>query len=176
MLSIGYSLMSICFLYGSYLCSLDQTTVDWTFFSIAMVVGSIGVCLIVLSKKGHAKKMSQNLMGVTELELCLKRIVDHVSNIQNQSSKVSPYKIRFLIDETMLTDLDLFIHSRKTIAYVYDLQLYADVVSEFACAERYLNRVWSASADGYIDEVNSYLEMTKDQFQQAYQKLCQAHK
>ena len=37
-------------------------------------------------------------------------------------------------------------------------------MTRFAAGERYLNRVWSASADGYIDEVNEYLEKAKDQF------------
>ena len=41
---------------------------------------------------------------------------------------------------------------------IYPLQAYTDVISYFASGDRYLNRVWSASADGYIDEVTTYLD------------------
>ena len=37
--------------------------------------------------------------------------------------------------------------------HVFGMQNYADVMSNFAAGERYINRVWSASTDGYVDEV-----------------------
>ena len=43
--------------------------------------------------------------------------------------------------------------------------------THFAAAERYLNRVWSASADGYIDEVNEYLQKAGDQFAESLATL-----
>jgi len=41
----------------------------------------------------------------------------------------------------------------------------------FASGERYLNRVWSASADGYIDEVAAYLDKAQLQFSEALGKV-----
>jgi len=35
----------------------------------------------------------------------------------------------------------------------FGLPAYAGIMTEFATAERSINRAWSASADGYIDEV-----------------------
>jgi len=49
------------------------------------------------------------------------------------------------------------------------MQNYADVMSNFAAGERYINRVWSASTDGYVDEVRSYLERARAQFSEAQQ-------
>ncbi len=37
-------------------------------------------------------------------------------------------------------------------------------MSAFAAGERYINRVWSASTDGYEDEVRRYLERALNQF------------
>jgi hypothetical protein len=34
-----------------------------------------------------------------------------------------------------------------------------------------LNRVWSASADGYIDEVNAYIEKARVQFAESLDKI-----
>ena len=44
-------------------------------------------------------------------------------------------------------------------------------MSEFAAGERYLNRVWSASTDGYIDEAHTYLDKARDQFAHANETL-----
>jgi len=46
-------------------------------------------------------------------------------------------------------------------------------MSCFAAGERYLNRVWSASADGYIDEVNAYLDKAQAQFADSLEKIRQ---
>ena len=48
---------------------------------------------------------------------------------------------------------------------------YAEIMNEFAAGERYLNRVWSASIDGYIDVINEYLGRARRQFEQAQAKL-----
>ncbi len=53
----------------------------------------------------------------------------------------------------------------------YGLQAYADIMSSFAAAERYLNRCWSASADGYVDEVHTYLDRAAAQFQESQAKI-----
>lgn len=50
--------------------------------------------------------------------------------------------------------------------YIFGLQNYADVMSAFAAGERYINRVWSASTDGYVDEVCAYLERATQQFRE----------
>jgi hypothetical protein len=47
---------------------------------------------------------------------------------------------------------------------VYGLDAYGEVMGLFASAERYLNRTWSASADGYVDEVDSALQKAQEQF------------
>jgi hypothetical protein len=44
-------------------------------------------------------------------------------------------------------------------------------MSHFATGERYLNRCWSASTDGYIEEVHTYIGRAREQFQQALELL-----
>ncbi len=53
--------------------------------------------------------------------------------------------------------------------HVFGIQNYADVMSNFAAGERYINRVWSASTDGYVDEVRMYLERARAQFTEGNQ-------
>ena len=40
-------------------------------------------------------------------------------------------------------------------------------MNRFAAGERSLNRVWSASTDGYIDETSAYLEKAATYFEDA---------
>jgi hypothetical protein len=47
-------------------------------------------------------------------------------------------------------------------------------MSQFAAGERYINRVWSASADGYDAEARNYLERAASQFRDARQHLQSA--
>ncbi|MGB5626604.1 MAG: hypothetical protein WBM61_12775, partial [Woeseiaceae bacterium] len=54
------------------------------------------------------------------------------------------------------------------------LQTYADIMSSFAAGERYINRVWSASADGYDEEATAYLKKAAAQFVEAEELLTNA--
>ena len=69
------------------------------------------------------------------------------------------------------TELAKFVDARKSIIPSCGLDTYADVMNSFAAGERYLNRVWSASVDGYIDEAQTYLSHSREQFEQAAEKL-----
>lgn len=40
-------------------------------------------------------------------------------------------------------------------------------MNPFAAGERYLNRVWSTSTDGYIDEAHIYVTKAREQFESA---------
>ena len=57
--------------------------------------------------------------------------------------------------------------------HVFGIQNYADVMSNFAAGERYINRVWSASTDGYVDEVREYLERAHRQFIEGYRHFTE---
>ncbi len=45
------------------------------------------------------------------------------------------------------------------------------ILTPFFYHESYLNRVWSASADGYIDEVRLYLDKAEEQFATALERF-----
>jgi hypothetical protein len=55
--------------------------------------------------------------------------------------------------------------------HLFGLQAYADIMSSFAAGERYINRVWSASADGYDVEAAKYLDKAAQQFAGTQEQL-----
>jgi hypothetical protein len=105
------------------------------------------------------------------IEESLVRIVDDVKLIRSEIDPDRPQEVRKRIDKKLPDHLETFIESRKTIGHVHGLQAYGHVMNYFATAERYLNRVWSASTDGYIDEVTEYMEKSERQFEEALTAL-----
>lgn len=95
----------------------------------------------------------------------LKSSVKTIHNVLK--GELDVYDVHRRIDELVPDHLTRFVEARSSIANAFGLQGYADVMSHFAAGERYLNRVWSASADGYIDEVRGYLGRAEAQFVEA---------
>jgi uncharacterized membrane protein YeaQ/YmgE (transglycosylase-associated protein family) len=164
MKQIGLLLISIGFLAGTLAAIIDTDHVRWGYFSAALAVGVAGV---FVARSGHHKmhkseeKLSENIRIV---ETSLANIVRNISTLDSEKQDINTYDVRFRIDELFLDDLAGFIEARESIAHRYGLTAYGQVMSNFAAGERYLNRVWSASADGYMDEVNAYIEKARTQF------------
>lgn len=171
MKTIGYILISISFLAGSLAAIVDQEHVRWNYVIGALAVGVIGIfCARIGHRKVHTseEKLNENIRYV---ETALEKIVSNITQLNSQKESINTYDVRHKIDELFLEELDIFIDARQSIAHIYGLSAYGDIMSSFAAGERYLNRVWSASADGYIDEVNTYIEKAREQFTDCFNKI-----
>ncbi len=167
----GYLLIGIAFLSGAYLSVVDALEVEWKAMSITLIVGAIGVLLARMGSKAEATSEEMMDSNMATVRSSLDRIVDHVTDLCDQRESIPTYEMSHEIDRRLLDDLNSFVESREVITHVFGLQAYADVMSHYAGGERYLNRVWSASADGYVDEVNAYIERARVQFVEAQKKL-----
>lgn len=164
-------MLSVGFLAGSLISVFNEKTVNWIYFSIAMAVGIAGV---IIARAGHKKiHASQTALdkNITSVETSLVNIVKNITDLNSQKETINTYDVRFKINDLFLDDLNSFVDARHSISAIYGLAAYGDVMSCFAAGERYLNRVWSASADGYIDEVNTYIERAREQFTDSLDKL-----
>ena len=152
---------------GAYLTALDAKDVNWLLFVPSLLVGFLGVALVHYGNKQAAqdeKKVSQNLSLIVK---SLANLVANVSYLCDEKETIDTYDMHKKLDELLIDDLNAFVEARETIAHIYGLQVYAEIMNHFAAGERYLNRVWTASADGYIDEVNEYIEKARKQFDTA---------
>jgi hypothetical protein len=172
----GQLMVAAAFLVCAFITSLDKTLVNWQIYIPAMVIGIMGI--VVLRKAETKEAHSEGVLttNLTNIEESLDRIVNNLIDINNKKEDIPPYEMRFEIDKLFRDDLTLFADSRKSLGHRYGLQPYAEVMSAFAAGERYINRVWSASADGYINEVNAYLTRAQDMFIEARDKLRAATK
>ena len=171
---LGYLLITISFLTASYYSVIDVEVVPWARVITALVLGLIGVVAVQISSRGHRRSADKVRSNMAKLEESLTAIVANAEKLDAEKESIDPYEIRHRIDETFMEDLDTFVENRETIGDVYGLQAYADVMTHFATGERYLNRCWSASTDGYIDVIHKYLSRATSQFEQALE-LLQSH-
>ena len=152
---------------------LDESRVQWGYFSGALILGAVGIILVHLHEKKNSRSEKKLATNLQDIETSLTHIVENVIQLNAEKQSISAYNMRHRIDELFSEDLTTFVGARESLAHVHGLQVYANVMSHFASGERYLNRVWSASADGYVDEIRTYLDKAQVQFAEALSNISQ---
>ncbi|MEJ2085752.1 MAG: hypothetical protein P8Y44_08745 [Acidobacteriota bacterium] len=167
----GYLLITLGFLVGAYFAVVDTEAVSWRYVVPALLVGLVGIALVQLASHGKRRSGDAVRSSVDLLGSSLSRIVDKAARLDSEKETIDVYDVRHRIDDLFMSDLDTFVDNRESIGHAYGLQSYADVMTQFATGERYLNRCWSASTDGYVDEVHTFLTRSHEHFAEALRKL-----
>lgn len=171
MKSTGVLLLIGGFLLGAYSTALDTEVTNWSLFLPAALAAIIGVTMLKRQARGEAKSEHVLTTNRAELTDSLSNIVRNLEEMIGAGDSVSVAKLRDEIDARLRDDLRRFADARESLIHLFSLQTYADIMSEFAAGERYVNRVWSASADGYDNEARTYLEKAAVQFREASKQL-----
>ena len=173
MKEFGYVLVAAGFLGGAFATSLDVQNVNWILF--AGMAGAAFIGLVLYKRQIGAMARSEEVLEVNRVELR-----ESIANVVNDLGEIMQGEItqgdvlRDRIDLKLREDLRRFADARESMVHLFGLQTYADIMSNFAAGERYINRVWSASADGYDEEANAYLKKAAGQFDEAKQQLLKA--
>lgn len=172
MKQLGYLLLIGGFLLAAYATALDTQSTNWALFIPAAVAGIAGVAAIKRSSRGESRAEDLLTANRTELEESLESIVAGTESIAAAGMDVD--RVRAEIDERLREPLRRFAEARESLVHLYGLQAYADIMSGFAAGERYLNRAWSASADGYAEESSASLGKAAERFRAALDLLGEA--
>lgn len=173
MKNIGNLLLAGGFLAGAYATALDVQNVNWQLFAIAAFAAIAGLVISKRQASAHARSDSVLEVNRGELRESIQNIVADLNELTNGES-LRGDALRSRIDLHLREDLRRFADARQSMVHLFGLQVYADIMSSFAAGERYINRVWSASADGYDEEAETYLGKAVQQFHDAQQQLQQA--
>ena len=165
MKTLGYLLLAIAFLSGAFVTVLDPRIINWSLMIPALTIGIVGMVLIRKSIRQEAQVSSRVESDLNTMRESLASIARNLETMNTNELPV--YEARFEIDHKLRQQLNDFAESRQSMVHAFGLQNYAEVMSGFAAGERYVNRVWSASTDGYIDEVRKYLKRALEQFNEA---------
>ena len=148
--------------------------IPWLWYSIAAAVCFAGVVLLHSSRRTATQKSDKSAANLDEITQALERAIVSVANLSKVSSGIAPSKIAQRIDDEIADDLRIFADGRDSMTTEYGLDVFADVMSPFAAGERAINRAWSASADGYIDEATDCLQRGHQMLVAAHEVLIQA--
>jgi len=173
MKGLGFSMVVAGFLTGAFATALDVDDVHWTLFAIAASIAVIGLITYKRQLTAHARSESVLELNRSELSESIRNIVRDLGDIITDEAARGA-ALREQIDLKLRNDLRRFADARQSMVHLFGLQVYADIMSSFAAGERYVNRVWSASADGYDEEARIYLEKAAKQFAVAETLLLEA--
>lgn len=174
MKNITFIFVVAAFLAGAFMTSLDAAEVNWVIFVPIVVAGFIAAILFKQASNKAAKSGDLLKNNKTVLIESLDNILQNLESLNGRKDKIPTYEMRFEIDKLFREDLMNFAEARESMKHLFGIQEYADIMSSFAAGERYINRVWSASTDGYVDEVLAYVEKSLSQFKHAKNELNQA--
>ena len=173
MKNIGFLLLAAGFLGGAYATALDVQEVNWLLFSVAAVAAIAGLIMFKRQASAHARSDTVLESNRGELRDSINNIVADLNELTNGET-LRGDALRNRIDLHLREDLRRFADARQSMVHLFGLQRYADIMSSFAAGERYINPVWSASADGYDEEAETYLGKAVQHFIDAQQQLLQA--
>jgi len=178
---VGHVLLWLGFLIGAFVAvrsvevdGAPWSTISWPAYGAAMFVAIVGVVVLRTSKTAVGVASAEAAGAVDQLEAILTRMQSTVEQWSTQSQEINVYDFHTMIDETLAEDLGQFADLRECLIPEFGLDHYARIMTEFALAERTINRIWSASADGYVDEVRTCLDRAVAHLTAARKRLTEA--
>lgn len=149
--------MSIGFVAAAFVTTRQLDTIAWGWYAATAVVAVVGVVILRRTAGAAAADTETVRANIGVLEGSATKIVDRIAALNRDRDKINVYEVHTRIDAELSDLFAEFADARESMIHAIGLQEYADVMDNFARAERLVNRAWSASADGYIDEVWSSL-------------------
>ena len=151
-------------------------SVNWLAFGGAMAVGIVGVVMLRLVAAWDRQDVHRTEAEYSTLDRTINALVTEVRSLQAQQDKLTPGEIVEFIDDRCVETFADFADARSAISKRFGLSTYAEVMTEFAAGERYVNRSWSAAADGYVEEVRSCIARALGHLEAARSLMNQADK
>lgn len=178
-LALGHLLLWSGFLVAAYSSVVHReledkwATIPWAWYLSAMTAGFVGVALVRRSRSHDAADEAKTDAEYSVVRKSLETVSTLVAKL-NQSKNRTPASVLHCIDHGCVEPLSEFAESRQALVKRFGLKVYADVMTEFASAERLINRSWSAAADGYVDEVATSLDQADQHLRRAKELLAVA--
>lgn len=170
MKGLGFLMLAAGFVLAAFSTALHVQQTDWMLFVPAALVAAAGVLLVKRASRGEARSESVLKSNRIELTESLANIVIVLDELEAAGRDTS-LDLKQQIDDRLRDDLRRFADARESLVHLFGIRTYASIMSEFAAGERYINRVWSASADGYNGEATDYIARAAHQFRDAQSRL-----
>ncbi len=134
------------------------STISWPWYGLSVAASILGIGLLRSGKRAAARQSGHSAASLKQLRVHLSNLVNNARKLHEEHAKMKPRETLQYIDERLADDFREFADGRDNITREYGLETFAEVMTHFAAGERAINRVWSASADGYVDEASAYIQ------------------
>lgn len=175
MRSLGHVLLWVGVIGGAFVAVRDPAAVPWLGYGAMAAVALVGVVLLRKTTAAATGAPEQVARRVDELRQALVRADEELRALHEAlteaGEQADPYEVRERLDARLAEPLAAFGDGREAMIPSYGLEVYGEVMSRFAAAERLVNRTWSASADGYIDEVRLCVGQAHELMAQARERF-----
>ncbi len=158
--ALGQVLLWIGFLGGAYVsvCRMERTespweTIPWNWYALCAGVGTLGVVLLRQDRTFRRALSAASETSLESVRGSLQEIERRITELATQVDQMTCEEVLVYIDDRCVPLFAEFADGRTVILNRFGTSVYAEVMTEFASGERYINRSWSAAADGYVDEV-----------------------
>lgn len=157
--------------------SAKQFPDTWPVCALGLVGGAIGAGLI---RRGRVTEMAagiskdQHVLGSQPLDAPSDRllaIAKSIDEIKASREDWASDALRQSIDRVLVDEVTPFSSRQDELHAGLGMTRGSEVLVAVAVGERMLNRVWSTSADGYVDEARHSLHEASAAFRQAAE-LC----
>ncbi|MEZ4380800.1 MAG: hypothetical protein R3A79_05605 [Nannocystaceae bacterium] len=150
---LGHILMWAGVLLASFFSVAEIDGIAWEVYVGSLALGLVGVALL---RKTAATALHQEHRineDLATMRAALSNVVRVLEELVAEGDLIEVYAVKDRIDGDMSEALASFADARESMIPAFGLTAYAEVMTRFAGGERLVNRAWSASADGYLDEV-----------------------
>lgn len=171
MRNLGHVLMWLGFLATAFVAMQQSDQINWTKYVFTGMVGIAGVVLLRRTAGAAAKQTHVVQSNLATLEKTLSEALDAVKQMNATKDDIYVYDVHGRIDAEVASQMADFADARESMIHGIGLAEYAEVMDHFARGERFLNRAWSASADGYINEVWSSMDRCESELRIADETL-----
>ncbi|MEM8681197.1 MAG: hypothetical protein AAGF97_17760 [Planctomycetota bacterium] len=162
---LGHTLLWIGFLAASCVTvwrlevpNAPWQSIPWIPYVIAIAVGFVGAFLL-RSTAAEAQQEDTRVSGeYATVRNSLDQLLSGIAELRGGIQDEDPQGIVDYIDDCLAEPFAEFADARNALIQRFGLHGFADVMTQFASGERFVNRAWSAAADGYIDEARASLE------------------
>lgn len=135
----------------------DPAAVSWGAYGALAAVALAGVVLLRRTADAGRGTADQMVRRLDALQRSLREADDALRALAEAGEEVHVYDVRDRLDRELAEPLAAFADGREAMIPAFGLDAYGEIMTRFAAAERLVNRTWSASADGYVDEVRTCL-------------------
>lgn len=174
---VGNVLLWVGFLSASFwsvsrleVAEAKWSTIPWHWYGLSMLVGIAGAALLQIARRQSRTDESRTVAEFSVLQQSLQQLHEIVGQLAAAESR-RPEEVLRIIDQQCTKPFHEFAEARMALARRFGLPKYAEIMTQFASAERYVNRSWSAAADGYVDEVDAALRRATQHLQEAQRLL-----